>query len=200
MRAGSYIPNIIEEAPATRQEGPILHPTRPGENRTVNEAPGPLLHSHTVSDAVPTTHSEYDTDLVDFLDLVDPEISTLTSLTNIQNSLFIPSLGKLLNRNPTYNLSRNDLARRPTNDLSRRPTNLAEHPIVEEPEINNESRQTLPRPERPGLQSRDTGAFTLTESISHPDDETPHYAVVPEGINLDGWSPEDKKELNDHVQ
>ncbi|KAJ8066613.1 hypothetical protein OCU04_005660 [Sclerotinia nivalis] len=200
VRAGSYIPNIIEEAPSTRQEGPIFDPIRPGENRTVNEAPAPLLHSHTVSEAVPATQSEYDTDLVDFLDLVDPEISTLTSLTNIQNSLFIPSLGNLFNRNPTYNLSRNELARRPTNDLSRRPTNLAEHSIVEEPELNNESRQTLPRPERPGLQSRDTGAFTLTESISHPDEETPHYAVVPEGINLDGWSPEDKKELNDHVR
>lgn len=137
----------------------------------------------------------------------DPEISTLTSLTNIQNSLFIPSLGNLFNRNPTYNLTRNELIRRPTNDLarqqtnlSRRPTNLGDLPTIEEPGPNDQLGQTLARPARPQLQSRDTGAFTLTESISHPDEEHPHYAVVPEGINLDGWSPEDKEELNDHVR
>lgn len=118
----------------------------------------------------------------------------------MQNSLFIPYLGNLFNRNPTYNLTRNDLARRPTNDLSRRPTNLTELPIVEEPEPHGESGQTLPRPERPRPQSRDTGAFTLSESISHPDDEFEHYAVLPEGINLYGWSSADKEELNDHVR
>ncbi|KAF7934390.1 hypothetical protein EAE99_002842 [Botrytis elliptica] len=208
VRAGSYIPSTIEEASATKQEGPIFASINTGGNNTANEVPPPLQHSHTHSEGVPRTQDEYDTDLVDFLDLVDPEISTLTSLTNIQNSLFIPSLGNLFNRNPTYNLTRNELIRRPTNDLarqqtnslSRRPTNLADLPTIEEPGPNDELGQALPRPGRPRLQSRDTGAFTLTESISHPDEEHPHYAVVPEGINLDGWSPEDKEELNDHVR
>ncbi|ESZ92496.1 hypothetical protein SBOR_7121 [Sclerotinia borealis F-4128] len=202
VREGSYIPGTIEEACVTKQEGPTFAQIHPGGNNMANEVPIPLQRSHTQSEAIPNVQGEYDTDLVDFLDLVDPEISTLTSLTNIQNSLFIPSLGNLFNRNPTYNLTRNDLARRPTNDLSRRPTNLTEIPIAEDPEPQGESKQTFPRPERPRPrpQRQDTGAFTLTESISHPDEEVPHYAIVPEGINLEGWSPADKEELNDHVR
>lgn len=33
-------------------------------------------------------------------------MSTLNNVTNIQNSLFIPSLGRFINRHPTYNLTR----------------------------------------------------------------------------------------------
>lgn len=33
-------------------------------------------------------------------------MSTLNDVTNIQNSLFIPSLGRFINRHPTYNLTR----------------------------------------------------------------------------------------------
>jgi hypothetical protein len=102
----------------------------------------------------------------------------------MQNSLFIPYLGNLFNRNPTYN-------------LSRRPTNVTDQPIPEDPAA--EHKQELSVEPRPRPQSRDTGAFTLTESISNQDD-TPHYAVLPEGISLEGWSSEDKEELNDHVR
>ncbi|KAI0860901.1 hypothetical protein F4860DRAFT_478108 [Xylaria cubensis] len=45
-------------------------------------------------------------ELADVLDVIDPEVSTLNNVTNIQNSLFIPSLGRWLNRRPTYNLTR----------------------------------------------------------------------------------------------
>ncbi|KAI0905333.1 hypothetical protein F4823DRAFT_611410 [Ustulina deusta] len=45
-------------------------------------------------------------ELADILDVIDPEVSTLNNVTNIQNSLFIPSLGRLINRHPTYNLTR----------------------------------------------------------------------------------------------
>ncbi|KAG4028620.1 hypothetical protein MFRU_020g00600 [Monilinia fructicola] len=200
VRAGSYIPDIIEEATPTKQEGPIFAPIQPGGNNAASEAPILLQHSHSYNEAVPNVQGEYDTDLVDFLDLVDPEISTLTSLTNIQNSLFIPSLGNLFNRNPTYNLTRNEVPRRPTYNQTSRPTNQTGLPIIEEPGPQNESKQTLTLPERPRIERGDTGAFTLTESRSHPDDEVPHYAVVPEGINLDGWSSADKEELNDHVR
>ncbi|QSZ29524.1 hypothetical protein DSL72_004038 [Monilinia vaccinii-corymbosi] len=197
VRAVSSIPDTIEEASPTKQEGPTFAPVHPAGDNTANETRLPSQHSHSYNEALPNVQGEYDTDLVDFLDLVDPEISTLTSLTNIQNSLFIPSLGNLFNRNPTYNLTRNDLARRPTKDLSRRPTEV---PIVEEPRPQNESKETLTRPQRPPIERRDTGAFTFTESISHPDDQVPHYAVLPEGINLDGWSSADKEELDDHVR
>ncbi|KAK3076956.1 hypothetical protein LTS18_011559, partial [Coniosporium uncinatum] len=48
---------------------------------------------------------EYDSDIVDYLDVVDPEVSTLSTLTNVQNSLFLPDLGRLYNRRPTYTLT-----------------------------------------------------------------------------------------------
>ncbi|KAI1434049.1 hypothetical protein GGR50DRAFT_664504 [Xylaria sp. CBS 124048] len=44
--------------------------------------------------------------LADVLDVIDPEVSTLNNVTNIQNSLFVPSLGRFLNRHPTYTLTR----------------------------------------------------------------------------------------------
>ncbi|KAI1111283.1 hypothetical protein F5Y14DRAFT_316259 [Nemania sp. NC0429] len=45
-------------------------------------------------------------ELADVLDVIDPEVATLNNVTNIQNSLFIPSLGRFINRHPTYNLTR----------------------------------------------------------------------------------------------
>ncbi|KAI0453878.1 hypothetical protein F5B21DRAFT_270212 [Xylaria acuta] len=45
-------------------------------------------------------------ELADVLDVIDPEVSTLNNVTNIQNSLFVPSLGRFINRRPTYNLTR----------------------------------------------------------------------------------------------
>lgn len=46
--------------------------------------------------------------VVNFADrgLIDPEVSTLTSLVNVQNSLFVPDLGRWLNRRPTYDITR----------------------------------------------------------------------------------------------
>ncbi|KAK3937308.1 hypothetical protein QBC46DRAFT_392938 [Diplogelasinospora grovesii] len=46
----------------------------------------------------------YDSRVVDYLDVIDPKVATLSSITNIQNSLFVPSLGKWVNRRPTYDL------------------------------------------------------------------------------------------------
>lgn len=70
VRAGSYIPSTIEEASATKQEGPIFASINTGGNNATDEAPPPLQHSHTLSEGVPTSQDEYDTDLVDLLDLI----------------------------------------------------------------------------------------------------------------------------------
>ncbi|KAK2680699.1 Protein of unknown function DUF2985 [Fusarium oxysporum f. sp. vasinfectum] len=94
---------------------------------------------------------EYDQELVDWLDVIDPEVQTLSTLTNVQNSLFVPDLGKWVNRRPTYALSRHD----PQADWAR-------------------------------------GAV---EQERHS-----HYAALPHGTNLDGWTPEEKAELDDHVR
>ncbi|KAF2966789.1 hypothetical protein GQX73_g6798 [Xylaria multiplex] len=54
----------------------------------------------------PDGRNAVNAELADVLDVIDPEVSTLNNVTNIQNSLFIPSLGRLINRHPTYNLTR----------------------------------------------------------------------------------------------
>lgn len=106
----------------------------------------------------------------------DPEIGTLTTLTNVQNSLFVPSLGRFLNRNPTYNLTRHQ----------KNTTDPGDTPPKPEPN---------PRP--PPVKRTNTGNATIGSALE-PDE--PRYAIVPDGVSLEGWSTTDKQELNDHVR
>ena len=105
----------------------------------------------------------------------DPEISTLTTLTNVQNSLFVPDLGRFLSRRPIYTLTPVPTRAQP---LAPAPTRLTEQ---EEEEGEG----------RPGLTH--TSTITSTVSVSR-------YAVLPHGKSLAGWSPDEKNELNDHVR
>lgn len=122
--------------------------------------------------------TEYDSRIVDFLDVVDPEVSTLTSITNLQNSLFIPSLGRFVNRRPTYDIS---WAQEPTTGGYQ------------------DSLQNIPegsQPQSDGAQRPSAGrAYSITSNV-----EDTHYAVLPHGASLEGWSKEDVDRLNDHVR
>jgi len=119
--------------------------------------------------------NEYQSDLVDFLDILDPEVATLSTLTNVQNSLFVPDLGRYLNRRPIYNLTSG-------------PANTQES----ETSSSEEGGQT-----RPTTHRIKTGATLNTISSRVNDD---YYAVLPHGATLFGWSKEDKSELDDHVR
>ncbi|ETS79443.1 hypothetical protein PFICI_09296 [Pestalotiopsis fici W106-1] len=137
---------------------------------------------------------EYDPSVVDMLDVVDPEVATLNSITNVQNSLFIPSLGRLVNRRPTYNLS--SVPRLPgafppeANEMSRAQTPDRLQPIEsneasEAGTPTTEDEQTLGRPSMERIPSTMTDRF---------------YAVRPSNTSLADWSDEDLAELNDHVR
>lgn len=117
------------------------------------------------------------------LTCTDPEVQTLTSITNIQNSLFIPNLGRFVNRRPTYSLQRAPSESRSLEDINRI---LA--PVQTEQDTGPRLRRT---------QTEGTMA-TLATIDSRMSDS--RYAVLPHGTALDGWSKEDKKELNDHVR
>jgi hypothetical protein len=105
----------------------------------------------------------------------DPEVATLSSITNIQNSLFVPSLGKWVNRRPTYDLSQ--LPPIPgAFPSSNEGLTLAEGPEVEQPPAGARS---------PSLSS------VLSE---------PQYAILPNDASLQGWPEEDIKALNDYVR
>lgn len=114
-------------------------------------------------------------------------MSTLTTLTNVQNSLFVPDFGRFggqfINRRPTYQLTRP-----PTATSSESSTDEDLSPGLEEAVAAT----TRPIPER-----EPTGA-TLNTITSRVNDR--FYAVLPHGVELKGWSEEDKLELNDHVR
>lgn len=123
---------------------------------------------------------EYEARLVDLLDVVDPEVATLSTLTNVQNSLFVPDLGRFLNRRPTYTLTRDPNAI-PEAETPTPTDTLSGQPEMEE----NGERPTMER------------TISLSSHVSETED---HYAVLPHGITLKGWTPAEKEELNDHVR
>ncbi|CAI6338470.1 unnamed protein product [Periconia digitata] len=128
----------------------------------------------------------YTSNMVDVLDTVDPEVQTLTSLTNIQNSLFVPNLGRFVNRRPTYNIQHPPSETQSLEEIDRilGPARAAQADMASAPRIAR-------------TQSQGTMA-TLATIDSRMSDS--RYAVLPHGTDLEGWSKEDKKELNDHVR
>jgi hypothetical protein len=96
--------------------------------------------------------------------------------------LFIPDLGRYLNRRPTYTLTRPATA-------GTVPGTIQEEPIIEEAAEDFVEREERPQAAR---------TYTLTSMTSRLDDT--HFAVLPHGERLEGWSAEDRAELNDHVR
>ncbi|KAF4621953.1 hypothetical protein G7Y89_g14393 [Cudoniella acicularis] len=125
---------------------------------------------------------DYEDGLVDMLDLIDPEVATLSTLTNLQNSLFIPDLGRYLNRRPTYN-------------LTRRPSDT---PLSPSPPLPSQQEKPI-RKDRPRMQAQRTYSGATINTISSNVNDK-YYAVLPHGVSLPGWSEEEKLELNDHVR
>lgn len=156
----------------------------------------------------------YDSELVDLLDVVDPEVATLSTLTNVQNSLFIPNLGPLLNRKATYNLSRPRGAsllaaeearpssrmsaadrlqlQRPARTYAPRRTQAEANEMDRLADMERQETLKLDAVEfRPAAHRMNTIDSTMTES---------RYAVLPHGVRLEGWTAAEKEELNDHVR
>ncbi|KAH8726615.1 hypothetical protein GQ44DRAFT_758575 [Phaeosphaeriaceae sp. PMI808] len=129
---------------------------------------------------------DYTSGMVDVLDTVDPEVATLTSLTNVQNSLFIPNL-PFLNRRPTYNLRR-----RPSEIESLEEINRILDPVRAAQEAES---QTVPRLRRTETEGTLATLGTIDSRLSDS-----RYAVLPQGASLEGWSKHDKAEVNDHVR
>lgn len=111
----------------------------------------------------------------------DPQVSTLNTLNNVQNSLFVPDLGRFLNRRPTYT-------------LSRFPTKITENSVPTEGSAEEEDNVEEDEDIRPDL-----GRMSTIASITSHMDDT-HFAVLPHGERLRGWSAEERAELNDHVR
>ncbi|KAL9052032.1 MAG: hypothetical protein Q9162_005651 [Coniocarpon cinnabarinum] len=139
----------------------------------------------------------YESEVTDFLDVIDPEVSTLNTLNNVQNSLFIPYLGRWYNRQPTYTLTRpptrTDMADLPA---AARTQSMLARLGQEKPGKEDIDERESDEQERPdGLHRLHTIKSTLSGmSVGH------NYAVLPHGVHLEGWSEEEMEELNDHVR
>lgn len=176
---------------------------------------------------------EYESDVVDYLDVLgtlcaagelnllliccsDPEVSTLTTLTNVQNAMFVPDipfLNRFINRRPTYELSRgpsrvtevseaDSMPPQITRQISRQVSRKPVPPTPEPPEVPPKDGDYQRR-----LGDEGTGADYLTASddlhrrlsiTSHVEEN--HYAVLPHGVTLEGWSQEDVDALDDYVR
>ncbi|KAF1932168.1 uncharacterized protein M421DRAFT_89519 [Didymella exigua CBS 183.55] len=133
---------------------------------------------------------DIDNDMVDMLDVIDPEVSALTTLNNVQNSLFLPNLPWLYNRQPTY-------------DLMQSPSDSSDEEMGTRPASRNDDLTQMTQPGEQEQASRgqlhrtdtlDSTLSTLEEGPGH------HFAVLPHGTSLPGWTQEEKDALDDHVR
>ncbi|KAI2613806.1 uncharacterized protein GGS25DRAFT_468981 [Hypoxylon fragiforme] len=138
----------------------ILRPRRGTNGSTLSQIPENARPMSTALFNSPKRRTEIDENLADILDVIDPEVSMLNNVTNIQNSLFVPSLGRFINRRPTYQLS----------------------VAPEQPRIREE------KGEGEGEGEGEEEQFNFD------------HAVIPDGVFLEGWTDEEKAELNDYVR
>lgn len=147
--------------------------------------------------------------------MVDPEVSTLTTLTNVQNALFVPDipfLNRYYNRRPTYELTRGPsrvtelsepITPSLTRQVSRVPTHKPVPPTPEPPEVPPKTREQNERVLYRGDSSTPEPLLAPDRNrrasiTSHVEDD--HYAVLPHGVTLDGWTQDDVDMLDDYVR
>ncbi|KOS20123.1 hypothetical protein ESCO_006308 [Escovopsis weberi] len=175
----------------------------PGSTRQGDSAQDP-----SGAGAIGACSQEYQNDLVDFLDVVDPEIQALSTLTNVQNSLFIPDLGNLINRRPAYSLSQYvpdsvvaapapPLPLLPAPPLPAPPSGLGEAEIDQECQLDRVP--TVQRPLTGRNEDEDMPTLERSNTITSQLSES-RYAALPHGMKLEGWTDQEKRELDDHVR
>ncbi|KAI4655754.1 hypothetical protein J4E93_000469 [Alternaria ventricosa] len=159
---------------------------------TKEEEKSPTTSAHAAAAPEDDMSSNYTSGMVDVLDTIDPEVATLTSLTNMQNSLFIPNL-PWLNRRPTYNLKRRKSETESLEEINRilEPARAAQA----EAEAEAQAAQAAPRFQRSATETTTATMMTIDSQLTES-----RFAVLPEDTDLSGWSVEDKKEVNDHVR
>lgn len=121
--------------------------------------------------------------------LADPEVSTLSTLTNVQNSLFIPSMGKFLNRRPTYRIPE-----RPR-EILRIDKIKASLKHIKSKMDDGDEKEADRDAEEPEELLPSRSPETVTSTL-----ESAQYAILPTGKVLVGWTKEDQEELDDMVR
>lgn len=110
----------------------------------------------------------------------DPEVATLATLTNVQNSLFVPQLGRFVNRNPTYRVSEGSNHMR---SIDRLKLKLKEKALL--------------------AKDGDEDGSRISRLLGRTSTKIPdkfEYAILPDGEELEDWTKEDKEEMDDLVR
>ncbi|KAF1968970.1 hypothetical protein BU23DRAFT_513743 [Bimuria novae-zelandiae CBS 107.79] len=181
-RSGYSVPQVgYYTTPVVPERSP-QRPTYARQGSAIN-----LRHSRNLP------AGEYEADVVDVLDVIDPEVATLTTLNNVQNSLFIPNFGRFYDRRPTYELSQSESTsdEELADGVEQQDDKLGR--VVEK--THEDSAGHLRLPEGALLSRQNTISSVLT-GVS----EGHNYAVLPHGASLPGWTAEEKALLNDRVR
>ncbi|KAJ4388300.1 hypothetical protein N0V85_007698 [Neurospora sp. IMI 360204] len=174
--------NVEPEHPGLRHQGTFRH-LLPRRRRADNQVSPEHAQAQAEQDI-------YDSRIVDFLDVIDPEVATLSSITNVQNSLFVPSLGRFVNRRPTYDLSQ--LPVLPPNLPGTYPPSQEDVRTIRTTTTTGEGQVQDERPhQRPSPPQVHSFSTVLT---------APQYAILPKDATLEGWREEDIRMLNDYVR
>jgi len=124
----------------------------------------------------------YDRETVDLLDVMDPEVSTLSTLTNVQNSLFVPSLGRLVNRRATYKLDDDASEESRVDKIKASLKRIASSREEDEKAAGSKF----------GVKRKPLRTKATLDNAQ--------YAVLPDNATLVGWTEENKAELDDMVR
>lgn len=130
----------------------------------------------------------HDQQVVDLLDVIDPEVSTLTTLNDVQNSLFIPQLGRWVDRSRYLRLTRPP----PSDTIPLDSSEPSEQPSSTAPSAAGSSRTDIPAiPEEPEAEPPGTPPVVARGE----------YLVLPEGlVDWEKWSEKDRQGLDDYVR
>lgn len=120
----------------------------------------------------------------------------MTTLNNVQNSLFVPDLGRFLNRKPTYELYGNKEIQAETEKEAKEVLDILDN-LPEEVRPGDSQEELDAAAGLAGL--RRTSTTHTLDTINSRLSES-RYAVLPHGYTLDNWTQEDKDLLNDHVR
>ena len=148
---------------------------------------------------------EYDQQVVDLLDVIDPEVQAMTTLSNVQNSLFVPNLGNYFQRTPQMTLTR-----RPTGapvTPGELPAGAADPRTAEGAAMARRAtamsaisrRSTVAGGPRPLTERRST-LLDQFQRQGTKDSSAGEHAVLPDGYTWDDWTEEEREELDDYVR
>lgn len=202
LQEESSQPRVPTTATAGDQVPPSAadHSTGVGRRRSISNAARSIRSRLSADDSVQQQGEDYGDEVVDLLDVIDPEVQTLNTLTNVQNSLFVPNLGRWLNRNPTYTLTRGPSRIDEVSSAEATPTVTTEPKVpatpgqeAGEPSYDEQApvQRTWSWQRQPRVERSHSITSVMTDS---------HYAVLPHGVQLEDWSEEDKEALDDHVR